>query len=188
MAYIGDDDPHRRDSKAATGLAKITAEILNGRHIYVDERMLETAFPGMRSTKERLHAYLRQCGNPDIVIGTHARHAPWSEEHRPAVIVSSINESLSDIFGLADRDLVPHHLTQNPLEKERQEFLRRYPRINNPLVAVMMGEGFFLAIMKKDPERSERSSLALPTPIPRSPSLYAPAAAQETQILTLSGI
>ena len=51
MAYIGDDDPHRGDSKAAQGLARVVADMLNGTYVYVDRQTIKQYWIGSYYTK-----------------------------------------------------------------------------------------------------------------------------------------
>jgi hypothetical protein len=137
MAWIGQDDPHRGDSKASIGLAKLCAEMVGGRYVYVDEAMLDEQFPKAKDYKEKVAAALREIGQPDILIGMHGGDAFYTAEKRPLITMSHINETLSNKYG--EDKLVPHHLTQADLDKAGAEFDAHYPNIKGPLIAVMIG-------------------------------------------------
>lgn len=75
MAYIGDDDPNRGDSRGSTGLARVIAEMINGRFVYVDAAMLEKSFPNVQGIGHQFRAYVEKNGKPEIMIGTRSRGA-----------------------------------------------------------------------------------------------------------------
>ncbi len=140
MAYIGDDDPHRGDSKATQGLGRIIANIMKGDYIYVDAAMLERSFPKLSGGKDRLAAYAKS-RRPDIVIGTWKAITVDTDHDSPFYTVSCLNEG---IIGRAPSKkrrsgFVPHHLTQDLLTAEKAEFKKHYPKIEGPLIAVMLG-------------------------------------------------
>lgn len=137
MAWIGQDDPNRGDSKASIGLAKLCAEMVGGRYVYVDEAMLNEQFPKAKAYQEKVEAALREIGQPDILIGMRSGDAYYTAEKRPMITVAHINETLSIKYG--DDRLVPHHLTQKDLNAAGQEFDQHYPKIKGPLVALMIG-------------------------------------------------
>lgn len=138
MAYIGDDTPHRGDSKAAIGLGKLVAEMVGGRYVYVDQAMLKKHFKDTRDIASQLKQYMEENGCPDIVIGTHSTTVRDLAAKPPTLIESQINESISARSSNA-RGLVSHHLTKELLGEKAREFDKRYPNIKGPLVAVMIG-------------------------------------------------
>lgn len=139
MAYIGDDDPNRGDSKAAIGLSRLVAEMLHGRYVYVDEAMLEKNFPALDGMSEQLRAYLKQNGDPDIAIGSYATEVSSAAvDHPPTLVVDDVNESMSSARA-NNSELVSHHLTKELLKAEAEKFRQHYPGIRGPLVAVMLG-------------------------------------------------
>jgi hypothetical protein len=137
MAWIGQDDPNRGDSKGSIGLAKLCAEMVGGRYVYVDEAMLDAQFSKAKSYKEKVEAALREIGQPDILIGTHSGDAYYVAEKRPTITVAHINETLSTKYG--ENRLVPHHLTSEILDNAGREFDAVYPQRRGPLVALMIG-------------------------------------------------
>lgn len=141
MAYIGHDDPNRGDSKAAIGLSKLVAEILNGRSLYLDHTMIEGHFKNCNQIADQLDAYLNQHGVPDVVIGSEA-HQFYLTQKQPKLIVDGINECISRRGYVSNGYIVCHHLTSELLEREADKFRQIYPNIRGPLIAVLMGGWF----------------------------------------------
>jgi hypothetical protein len=157
MAYIGDDDPHRGDSKAAIGLAKLVAEMLDGRYVYVDKVMLDKSFPFCRDIGKQLEKFAGKTPCPDVLIGTQQHQLERHLSRPPKVQVASINECLSNQWLKGDSrekreiqdktgrryggGLVSHHLTEDLLATEAKKIRQHYPKIKGELVAVLMGGG-----------------------------------------------
>jgi hypothetical protein len=141
MAYIGEDDPHRGDSKAAAGLARLVAEMTRGRYVYVDKAMLDGLFSG--SLYDKLQKYSSTIGGgPDIMIGSNSALDVDAFPKRPVLTISSINEVIQGRVTQGVCELVPHHLTKEILADARTRFQEVFPDVKGPLVAVMMGGRF----------------------------------------------
>ncbi|QQG36001.1 MAG: mitochondrial fission ELM1 family protein [Micavibrio aeruginosavorus] len=141
MAYIGEDTPHRGDSKAAIGLSKLVAEILNGRYIYVDADMLEKSFPGIGTLKDRLLALYAREGYPDIVIGPQEPYLPEDLSLHSPLMITGINERISERSRTRQaKKLVSHHLTRADLKREADLFRQHYPDIQGPLTGIFLAD------------------------------------------------
>ncbi len=138
MAYIGEDDPHRGDSKAAEGIGRTIAEQMKGQYVYVDATMRKKIFPRLRSIEARLRALLRRDGIPDIAIGTDTWNIKELTSKNAVYTVTSMNEYLASDLGIKDDDLVAHHLTPQLLSAAGTEFEKQYPWLPRPLIAVMV--------------------------------------------------
>ncbi len=142
MAYIGSDDPHRGDSKAAQGLGRIIANIMKGDYIYLDNAMLRRSFPLVADSPGLLTAHAKIYGIPDIAVGTFTARFMETPFRRKVFTVSALNEGMGLIYiprGKRVPGFVPHHLTRQLLAAEKAEFKKHYPQIEGPLIAVMLG-------------------------------------------------
>lgn len=92
MAFIGEDDPNRGDSKGAIGLSRLVAEMIGGRYVYLDKDMLDKSFPNIKRIKDQLDAYIKTEGPPAIIIGS---TTPAVADRAPFVI-NDINEGISN--------------------------------------------------------------------------------------------
>ncbi len=137
MAYIGNDEPERGDSKGSIGLAQNIAEQMGGDYIYVDDSLLKKLFPHI-DEKKRMTSFLEKKGTPDIALGTRAHRF---EGQRGVYAVTGYNETLCEDLCSNETMLVAHNLTRNLLAFERAKFKSHYPQIDGPLIAVMMGGG-----------------------------------------------
>ncbi|MCB1533053.1 MAG: mitochondrial fission ELM1 family protein [Alphaproteobacteria bacterium] len=149
MVYVGDADPYRGDTKARVGIAKMTARLLNGEYIYLDDEVLEKQFPRTPDIKKRLDMFIKNTGIPDIVISRRPYEHRFKGYDKPSFCFSYIAETACGIAvnnGFADKELdyvVAQDLTRENLGKEAQIFLDRYKgKIKGPLVAVLMGQIF----------------------------------------------
>jgi len=148
MAYIGEDDPMRGDSRGAAGIAKRVAEAMGGRYVYLDKAILKEAFPNAPDVRDCLENFLSRNGCPDIVIGIEARNVEKVAYKKPRLIFNSINESLSEEMSLQS-DLVSHHLSADFLHREKLKFKQYYPDIKGPLIAITMGGAIYTDNLKE---------------------------------------
>ena len=141
MAWIGEDDPHRGDSKLSIGLAQRCAELLDGQYVYVDSEMLEKLFPKAKDHLERMRNAIKHIGEPDILIGPACSEVYYSVENRPTVTMAKIGEAVSNRYG--ENKLIPHNLTNELLEEEGAKFRNIYTDIKGPLVALMVANDHY---------------------------------------------
>ncbi len=141
-AYIGDDDPLRGESRGATGLAKRVAEKLNGQMLYVDQDMLDEAFPNTKSMVLQLKQLLARDGTPDIVIGHNSKQLTRYTEADPTFLIDTILTLMAE--KLPDNDtlnaLVPHHLTATDLKQHGEAFKAHHAHIKRPITAILLAE------------------------------------------------
>jgi hypothetical protein len=142
MAYIGQDHKNRGDSKAAIGLARLVAEMVNGWYVYLDSAIVHKDFPWSSSMTDPLKEYFKHNDNPDIVIGRFSNDVAFCARQKPMLVESSIGEALS-FKRLNNRELVAHDLRRDVLARESNLFRQHYPDVKRPLIAVMMGGHVF---------------------------------------------
>lgn len=137
MAYIGDDDPNRGDSNGSVGIAKLMAEMMGGRYVYVDVDVMKRHFKETSYTAELLKKYMVENGSPDIVLGNLAHEIRKVAPKQPCLKDDSINECR---IRPGQACHVPHHLTDELLAEGKKDFNARYPDIKGTLVAVLMSD------------------------------------------------
>ncbi|WP_435640033.1 ELM1/GtrOC1 family putative glycosyltransferase [Micavibrio aeruginosavorus] len=139
-AYIGGDDPMRGESRGAAGLAKRVAEKLNGQMLYVDQDMLNKAFPNTKSMARKLKKLMDRDGRPDIVIGYTAEQLIHKTEADPTFLIDTILPNMVKRLPQNDtvNPLVPHHLTADDLTQHGREFLARHTDIKNPITTILL--------------------------------------------------
>ncbi len=139
VAYIGQDDPLRGDSKGAIGVAQNAARMLNGRYDYVDALSLSQRFNQFSGYDAQLSAYAQQIKRADIVIG----HQSWLLCDQlvtpPVVQEDRWNEKYSEYRTNNTQGLVAHDLTDAALQYAGREFQSAVKNIKGDLVAVFMG-------------------------------------------------
>ena len=145
MAFIGDDDPRRGDSRGAVGVAKAAASMLQAEYVYLDAAMLKREFPftfyfNSKSSigyEQAVRRYLKRKGVPDIVIGTNANDIRLPGVQPPLLIESRYNEEYSKVrSSLGAYGLSCHDLDRDALNVAAAEFREHYPNIKTPLIGV----------------------------------------------------
>ncbi|MBL8711665.1 MAG: mitochondrial fission ELM1 family protein [Alphaproteobacteria bacterium] len=137
MVYIGDDDPSRGDSHGFKGIGMRMAQKLHGEFHYLENRHLVDLYPDISRPRDAFLKYLKDHGKPDIMLSRYGYYGDMMTSISPRLIVSDINERLSDSL-LGENSLVSHHLTPELLEEQGKQFRDNYKEIKTPLVAVMM--------------------------------------------------
>ena len=137
MVYIGDDDPSRGDSHGFKGIGMRMAQKLHGEFHYLEDKHLGELYPDIGSPRDAFLRYLKDHGNPDIMLSRYGYHSGMMTSIPPRLLVSDINEGLSDNL-LGESSLVSHHLTPELLEEQGKQFRAKYSDIKTPLIAVMM--------------------------------------------------
>lgn len=137
MVYIGDDDPSRGDSHGFKGIGMRMAQKLHGEFHYLENRHLVDLYPDISRPRDAFLKYLKDHGKPDIMLSRYGYYGDMMTSISPRLIVSDINEGLSDSL-LGENSLVSHHLTPELLEEQGKQFRDNYKEIKTPLVAVMM--------------------------------------------------
>jgi hypothetical protein len=139
VAFIGQDDPLRGDSKGAIGVARHVAQMLGGRYEYVDAQSLSQKFNQISGYNAQLKAYAQQVSHVDIIIGNqsadlsaHLRVKPSIEEHR-------WNEGYSNARSNNGQGLVSHDLTDAALIDAGVIFRDKVKNIRGSLIGVMLG-------------------------------------------------
>ena len=131
----------RGESRGATGLAQRIAEKLNGRMLYVDEKMLHNAFPNTKSMAKKITRLMARDGRPDIVIGHTAEQLIHKTNADPTFLIDTILPTIAERMLPSDMGLnliVPHHLTPDLLARNGQEFLVRHRDLRRPLTALFL--------------------------------------------------
>lgn len=136
MVYIGEDDPTRGDSHGFKGIGQRMAQKLNGRFHYLEDRHLNTLYPGLRKDRG-LKRYLEEHGKPDIVFTRSSYAHRMMTRITPLMMIDLVNEHISSAL-LQDDTLVAHHLTPEIFDAEGKKFRENYPDIKSPILAVMM--------------------------------------------------
>lgn len=143
MAFIGEQNANRGDSKAAVGLSRLVAEMTGGQYVYVNQNMLDESFPNIPFIEDKLEQYCKKTKHPDIIIGPGAKYKlPRKTRNKATLIVDEINEVLARKYSSIE-NLVPHHLTKENLMQAGEDFKKHYPQVKGPLIAIMMGGSFF---------------------------------------------
>lgn len=137
MVYIGDDDPSRGDSHGFKGIGMRMAQKLHGEFHYLENKHLVDLYPDISSPRDAFLKYLKDHGNPDIMLSRYGYHGGMMTSIPPLLLVSDINEGLSDEL-LGESSLVSHHLTPELLAEQGKQFRDNYKEIKTPLLAVMM--------------------------------------------------
>ncbi len=137
MVYIGDDDPSRGDSHGFKGIGMRMAQKLHGEFHYLEDKHLVDLYPDISKPRDAFLKYLKDHGNPDIMLSRYGYYGGMMSSIPPRLLVSSINEGLSDEL-LGESSLVSHHLTPELLAEQGKQFRDNYKEINTPLIAVMM--------------------------------------------------
>lgn len=137
MVYIGDDDPSRGDSHGFKGIGMRMAQKLHGEFHYLENKHLVDLYPDISKPQDAFLKYLQDHGSPDIMLSRYGYYHGMMTSIPPRLIVSDINEGLSDDL-LGENSLVSHHLTPELLAEQGKQFRDNYKDINTPLIAVMM--------------------------------------------------
>jgi len=137
MVYIGDDDPSRGDSHGFKGIGLRMAQKLHGEFHYLEDKQLVDLYPDISKPRDAFMRYLKDHGNPDIMLSRYGYSGGMMTSIPPLLLVSDINEGLSDNL-LGESSLVSHHLTPELLAEQGKQFRSNYAEIKTPLIAVMM--------------------------------------------------
>lgn len=139
MALIGQDDPHRGDSKGAVGVARHAAALLKGQYVYLDDALLAEQFKNAKNYKARLEAYFEENPSPDIVIGA-CTQAFFDAVKKPLLVSElRINEMYSESRVKRPMGLVSHDLSRDFLSAARNVFDDKAPELRGEVVGVLMG-------------------------------------------------
>mgnify|MGYP003634372761 CR=1 FL=1 len=139
MAFIGQDDPRRGDSKGAIGVGRAVAKMVGGDYIYVDERSLASKFNDVSGYHEQLKCFIESVGNPDIVIGPSMGLIRKFVSAPITLSEGRYNEDYSEQRVQEPCGQVSHDLTDDYLKAAGQVFSEKNPDIQGPLVGVLMG-------------------------------------------------
>lgn len=137
MVYIGDDDPSRGDSHGFKGIGMRMAQKLHGEFHYLEDKHLADLYPDISKPRDAFLKYLKDHGNPDIMLSRYGYSGGMMTSIPPRLLVSQINEGLSDDL-MGESSLVSHHLTPELLAEQGKQFRANYSDIKTPLIAVMM--------------------------------------------------
>jgi hypothetical protein len=146
MAYIGQDDPHRGDSKGAIGVGRIVAQMIGGDYVYVDEQRLAAKFNEVSGYSNQLQCYIQSVGDPDIVIGPSTSFIRKFVSEPTTLSEERYNEDYSQLRVKDSCGVVSHDLTDGFLNAAGRCFsdhnVERNINIQGPLIGVLMGGAY----------------------------------------------
>jgi hypothetical protein len=140
LAYIGDNDPTRGDSRGFKGIAERVAEKLDGKPLYLDHQTLSALVPDpKKDTDQKLITYLNKVGYPKIIFSNGSYNVMGQLKKKGLKLsFTSINESLSEAF--TNVGLVSHHLRKKKLIEEGKKLREKFPFVLKPLIGVMVAD------------------------------------------------
>ncbi len=139
VAFIGQDEPLRGDSKGAIGVARQVAQMLGGRYEYVDAQSLSQKFNQKSGYDAQLKAYAQQVAHVDIIIGNQSADLSAHLRVKPLLEESRWNEAYSNARSNNGQGLVSHDLTDAALIDAGLVFRDKVKNIRGSLIGVMLG-------------------------------------------------
>jgi hypothetical protein len=146
MAFIGQDDPRRGDSKGAVGVGRAVAKMVGGDYVYVDEQRLSSKFNKVSAYRDQLKLYIESVGNPDIVIGPSMGFMREFVTEPITLSEERYNEGYSHERSTESCGLVAHDLSDGFLNAAGRCFadhnVEHNTDIHGPLIGVLMGGAY----------------------------------------------